>query len=156
MSLDFVNQKQKVWQNSRFDYSRFGKKNWCFWKASDSDNKLSRSVINTQESAEEKRRKESEELRRAGNAAFQNGAYQRAEEYYTSAILQWGQNHVLFNNRALARISQSPVNKKLINKLCGCLCTWTTIHLLSTSYIIKHNWIRYWFCCHQPFKLIKT
>ena len=122
MSLDFVNQKQKVWQNSRFDYSRFGKK-LMFLERPDSDNKLSRSVINTQESAAEKRRKESEELRRAGNAAFQNGAYQRAEECYTSAILQWDQNHVLFNNRALARISLKKVNKKLIKKLCGCLCT---------------------------------
>jgi hypothetical protein len=66
-------------------------------------------VINTKDTEEEKRRKESEELRCAGNKAFQNGAYQLAEEYYTSAILQWDRNHVLFNNRALVRIKLNKV-----------------------------------------------
>ncbi len=67
-------------------------------------------MINTKESEEERRRSKSEELKSAGNQAFQNGDYQLAEEYFTSAILQWDQNYVLFNNRALARISQNKVS----------------------------------------------
>jgi hypothetical protein len=66
-------------------------------------------VINTKDSDEEKRKKSSEELKLAGNKAFQYGAYQLAEEYFTSAILHWDRNHVLYNNRALARISQNKV-----------------------------------------------
>ncbi len=66
-------------------------------------------MINTKDSDEEKRKKSSEELKLEGNKAFQDGAYQLAEEYFTSAILQWDRNHVLFNNRALARISQNKV-----------------------------------------------
>jgi hypothetical protein len=66
-------------------------------------------VINTKDSDEEKRKRNSEELKLAGNKAFQDGAYQLAEEYFTSAILQWDRNHVLYNNRALARISQNKV-----------------------------------------------
>ena len=57
-----------------------------------------------QESKEEKRKKCSEELKNAGNAAFHEKNYSRAEEYYTSAILQWDKNHVIFTNRAQTRI----------------------------------------------------
>ncbi len=66
-------------------------------------------MINTKDSDEEKRKRNSEELKLAGNKAFQDGAYQLAEEYFTSAILHWDRNHVLYNNRALARISQNKV-----------------------------------------------
>jgi hypothetical protein len=72
-------------------------------------------VINTKDSDEEKRKRNAEELKLAGNKAFQDGAYQLAEEYFTSAILQWDRNHVLYNNRALARISQNKVKYYLRN-----------------------------------------
>jgi hypothetical protein len=72
-------------------------------------------VINTKDSDEEKRKRNSEELKLAGNKAFQDGAYQLAEEFFTSAILQWDRNHVLYNNRALARISQTKVKYYLRN-----------------------------------------
>lgn len=41
-----------------------------------------------------------------GNKSFRGGDYKLAEEYYTSAILKYEENHVLFTNRAQARLRQ--------------------------------------------------
>ena len=41
-----------------------------------------------------------------GNKSFRGGDYKLAEEYYTSAILKYEDNHVLFTNRAQARLRQ--------------------------------------------------
>jgi len=89
-------------------------------------------VINTKDSDEEKRQRNAEELKLAGNKAFQDGAYQLAEEYFTSAILQWDRNHVLYNNRALARISQNKVKyyfrKRVILGRSPELCLQRILH----------------------------
>ena len=51
----------------------------------------SRTVINTKEVEEEARKKKSEEMKELGNNSFRSGEFQRAEEYYTSALLQYDQ-----------------------------------------------------------------
>ena len=48
-----------------------------------------RTSINTKEVTEEKRRKNSEDIKMMGNEAFRSGNFKQAEEYYTSALLQW-------------------------------------------------------------------
>ena len=48
-----------------------------------------RTVINTKETQEEARRKKSEEIKVMGNTSFRAGDYKQAEEYYTSALLQY-------------------------------------------------------------------
>ncbi|CAB4063540.1 unnamed protein product [Lepeophtheirus salmonis] len=58
----------------------------------------SRVVIN--EDGEEKRKKLSEEFRKLGNESFRSQDFVTAKEYYSSAILQYDQNPILFNNRA--------------------------------------------------------
>lgn len=52
----------------------------------------------------EKGRILSEECKALGNAAFNQGNWGQAKEYYTSAILQDGSNPVLFTNRALVQL----------------------------------------------------
>ena len=42
-----------------------------------------------QEVTEEKRQKNSEEIKMMGNEAFRSGDFKQAEEYYTSALMQW-------------------------------------------------------------------
>ena len=51
----------------------------------------SRTVINKKEVEEEARRKKSEEMKELGNNSFRAGKFQQAEEYYTSALLQYDQ-----------------------------------------------------------------
>ena len=48
-----------------------------------------RTVINTKESDEEARIKQSEKIKKMGNTSFRAGNFAQAEEYYTSAILQF-------------------------------------------------------------------
>ena len=84
----------------------------------------SRTVINTRAGEEEERRRASEETKLLGNTAFRQGQFSRAEELYTSALLQYDkvtlthpphylhstlcflQNYILFTNRAQARLKQ--------------------------------------------------
>jgi len=66
-----------------------------------------RSVINTTEVKEEKRKKEATGLKELGNQAFRRGEHGVAEEYYTSALMQWDKEPVFFTNRAQARIQQA-------------------------------------------------
>ena len=49
----------------------------------------SRTVINTRAGEEEERRRASEETKLLGNTAFRQGQFSRAEELYTSALLQY-------------------------------------------------------------------
>ena len=49
----------------------------------------SRTVINTRAGEEEERRRASEETKLLGNTAFRQGHFSRAEELYTSALLQY-------------------------------------------------------------------
>ena len=65
-----------------------------------------RSVINNKETLEEKKKKESEEIKGMGNEAFKAGKFKIAEEYYTSAIMRYDQNHKLFTNRAQAKLRE--------------------------------------------------
>ena len=80
-----------------------------------------RTVINTREAEEEMRRLKSEEIKEMGNKSFRSGHYNQAEEYYTSALMQYDkvlniifgwdnqtefQNHILFTNRAQTRLKQ--------------------------------------------------
>ena len=65
-----------------------------------------KTVINNKESEEDKRKRESEDIKELGNQAFRSGNFKIAEEYYTSAILKYENNHILFTNRAQARIRQ--------------------------------------------------
>ena len=51
----------------------------------------SRTVINNKEVEEEARKKRSEEMKELGNNSFRTGKFQEAEEYYTSALLQYDQ-----------------------------------------------------------------
>ena len=48
-----------------------------------------RTVINNKEVEEERRRLKSEEIKELGNTAFRSGKFQEAEEYYTSALMQY-------------------------------------------------------------------
>ncbi|TRY70549.1 hypothetical protein TCAL_04477 [Tigriopus californicus] len=66
--------------------------------------KTSRTVINNKEVEEDRRKKKSDNLKRQGNQAFQEEHFEKAVEYYTSAILEFDSNPVLFTNRAQARI----------------------------------------------------
>ena len=66
-----------------------------------------RTVINNKDVEEEKRKIESEEIKQLGNEAFRAGDYRLAEDYYTSALMKNKQNHVLFTNRAQARLRQN-------------------------------------------------
>ena len=50
-----------------------------------------RTVINNKEVEEERRRGRSEEIKELGNTAFRRGDFQQAEEYYTSALMQFDQ-----------------------------------------------------------------
>ena len=50
-----------------------------------------RSVINTKEVEEEARKKKSDEMKELGNNSFRTGKFKEAEEYYTSALLQYDQ-----------------------------------------------------------------
>merc|ERR1711997_1445709 len=65
-----------------------------------------RSVINTTEVKEEKRKKEATRLKELGNQAFRRGEHGLAEEYYTSALMQWDKEPVFYTNRAQAHIQQ--------------------------------------------------
>jgi tetratricopeptide (TPR) repeat protein len=56
------------------------------------------------ETIKEKRQRLSNEFKTSGNECFRNEEWGRAVEYYTSAILQWDDNPVLFTNRAQAHI----------------------------------------------------
>ena len=49
----------------------------------------SRTLINTRASEEEDRRRASEDTKLLGNTAFRQGQFSRAEELYTSALLQY-------------------------------------------------------------------
>ena len=64
----------------------------------------SRTVINNKEGEEERRKRKSEEIKELGNTAFRRGDYKQAEEYYTSALLEFDQNYLLFTNRAQTRL----------------------------------------------------
>ena len=48
-----------------------------------------RTVINNKEVEEERRRLKSEEIKELGNTAFRSGKFQEAEEYYSSALMQY-------------------------------------------------------------------
>ena len=48
-----------------------------------------RTVINKEESDKEARIKQSEKIKEVGNASFRAGNFLQAEEYYTSALLQY-------------------------------------------------------------------
>ena len=61
-----------------------------------------RTVINTNESDVDKRKKLSVELKNLGNDYFQREEFSRAMEFYSSAILQDSSNPILFTNRAQA------------------------------------------------------
>ena len=63
-------------------------------------------MINSKEAEEDKRKRESEESKELGNKAFRSSDYTLAEEFYSSAILKYKGNHVLFTNRAQARLRQ--------------------------------------------------
>jgi len=63
-----------------------------------------KTVINNNESVQEKCKKLSEEYKIQGNEAFKQGNWKTAKELYTSAILQYDGNHVIFTNRAQAEI----------------------------------------------------
>jgi len=63
-----------------------------------------KTIINNNGSVEEKCKKLSEEYKVQGNEAFKQGNYKKAKELYTSAILQFDGNHVIFTNRAQAEI----------------------------------------------------
>ena len=51
----------------------------------------SRTVINNKEAEEERRKRKSEEIKELGNTAFRRGDFKQAEEYYTSALLEFDQ-----------------------------------------------------------------
>ena len=51
----------------------------------------SRTVINNKEVEEEARKRKSEEMKELGNNSFRTGKFKQAEEYYTSALLQYDQ-----------------------------------------------------------------
>lgn len=64
----------------------------------------SRTVINKTATEQDRRKRLSEECKRLGNESFSQGEYNRAKEYYSSAILECDSNPVLFTNRAQAHI----------------------------------------------------
>jgi STIP1 homology and U-box containing protein 1 len=45
-----------------------------------------------------------EELKEKGNAAFRNGQFNEAEEFYTFAIQKYSKNPLIFTNRANVRL----------------------------------------------------
>ncbi len=61
-----------------------------------------KNVINR--SPEETAVKKADDLKVLGNDAFRSGDYPKAIELYTSSIMQRDDNHVLFTNRAQARM----------------------------------------------------
>merc|ERR1712223_19652 len=63
-----------------------------------------KTIINSKDSIKEKCKKLSEEYKIKGNEAFKQGNYKQAKELYTSAILEYDGNHVIFTNRAQAEI----------------------------------------------------
>merc|ERR1712223_993960 len=67
--------------------------------AEDCQTTTEKTVINNKDSIKEKCKKLSEEYKIKGNEAFKQG-----KELYTSAILEYDGNHVIFTNRAQAEI----------------------------------------------------
>ena len=60
----------------------------------------SKTMINSQDSEIEKRRKLANEIKALGNDCFKREEFSRAVEFYTSAILQDDNNPIIFTNRA--------------------------------------------------------
>lgn len=77
--------------------------------------KTSRTVINNKETEEEKRKKKSDNLKSLGNQAFQEGHFEKAVEYYTSAIMEFDSNPVLFTNRAQAQIRLKQFDEAILD-----------------------------------------
>lgn len=47
---------------------------------------------------------QADQLKEKGNAAFRNGDYLAAEDFYTQAVQKYSRNPLIFTNRANARL----------------------------------------------------
>ena len=56
-----------------------------------------KTVINNKMNKEDIRKQKSEEIKLMGNNAFKSGNFKQAEEYYTSALLEYDQVVILCN-----------------------------------------------------------
>jgi tetratricopeptide (TPR) repeat protein len=63
-----------------------------------------RTLLNKALSEPDRRRREGERLKKEGNDAFAAGLWTEAEEFYTSSLLTFDENPVVFTNRAQARL----------------------------------------------------